>query len=94
MVTDTLPNSSDATDVCRWVETDCMLADVLTKMSPEKHVAAVSTNTRSFKQPIESIVRKRDKQRQRTASRDQQKEEEGAAGAATNERNTRRSTGK
>ena len=51
-----------------------MLADALTKMSPEKHVAVISTNTRSFEQPIESIVRKRDKQRQRTASRDQQKE--------------------
>ena len=35
MVTDTLPSSSDATDVCRWVDTDCMLADALTKqMSP------------------------------------------------------------
>ena len=27
MVTDTLPSSSDATDVCRWVDTDCMEAD-------------------------------------------------------------------
>ena len=24
MLTDTLPSSSDATDVCRWVDTDCM----------------------------------------------------------------------
>ena len=75
MVTDTLPNSSDATDVCRWVGTDCMLADALTKqMSPEKLVAAISTNTWSLKQPIERKVRKRDKQRQRIAGRDQQKE--------------------
>ena len=75
VVTGTLPNSSDATDVCRWVDTDCMLADALTKqMSPEKLVAAISTNTWSLKQPIESLVRKRDKQRQRIASRDQQKE--------------------
>ena len=75
MVTDTLPNSSDATDVCRWVDTDCMLADALTKqMSPEKLETAINTNTWSLKQPIESIVRKRDKQRQRIASRDQQKE--------------------
>ena len=45
MVTDTLPSSSDATDVCRWVDTDCMLADALTKqMSPEKLVAAITTN--------------------------------------------------
>ena len=75
MVTDTLPDSSDATDVCRWVDTDCMLADALTKqMSPEKLVAAISTNNWSLKQPIESIVRKRDKQRQRIVSMDQQKE--------------------
>ena len=75
MVTDTLPSSSDATDVCRWVDTDCMLADALTKqMSPEKLVAAINTNTWSLEQPIESIVKKRDKQRQRIAGRDQQKE--------------------
>ena len=75
MVTDTLPSSSDATDVCRWVDTDCMLADALTKqMSPEKLVAAIDTNTWSLEQPIESVMRKRDKQRQRAAGRDQQKE--------------------
>ena len=72
MVTDTLPSSSDATDVCRWVDSDCMLADALTKqMSPEKLVTRILW---SLEQPIESIVRKRDKQRQRVASRDQQKE--------------------
>ena len=62
MVIDTLPSSSDATDVCRWVDTDCMLADALTKqMSPEKLGAAIDTNTWSLEQPIESIVRKGDK---------------------------------
>ena len=75
MVTDTLPSSSDATDVCRWVDTDCMLADALTKqMSPEKLVAAINTNVWNLEQPIESIMRKRDKQRQRAAGRSQQKE--------------------
>ena len=75
MVTDTLPSSSDATDVCRLVDTGCMLADALTKqMSPEKLVAAIDTNTWSLEQPIESVMRKRDKQRQRAAGRDQQKE--------------------
>ena len=67
MVTDTIPDSNDATDVCGWVDTDCMLADALTKqMSPEKLVAPISTNNWSLKQPIESIVKKR--QRQRIAS--------------------------
>ena len=62
-------------DVCRWVDTDCMLADALTKqMSTEKLVPAIDTNTWSLEQPIESTVRKRDKQRQRAAGRDQQKE--------------------
>ena len=52
-----------------------MLADALTKqMSPEKLVAAMNTNTWSLEQPIESTVKKRDKQRQRIAGRDQQKE--------------------
>ena len=54
-----------------------MLADALTKqMSPEKLVAAINTNTWSLEHPIESIVKKRDKQRQRIAGRDQQKEKE------------------
>ena len=75
MVTDSLPSSSDATDVCRWVDTECILADALTKqMSPEKLVAAIDANTWSLEQPIESIVRKRDKQGQRAAGRSQQKE--------------------
>ena len=61
MVTDTLPSSSDATDVCRWVDTDCMLADALTKqMSPEKLVAAIDTNTWSLEQPILCSRRTRD----------------------------------
>ena len=47
-----------------------MLADALTKqMSPEN-----LWNTWSVKQPIERIVWMRHKQRQRIASRDQQKE--------------------
>ena len=77
MVTDTLPNSSDATDVCRSVDTDCMLADALTKqMSPEKLVAAIDTNTWNIDKPIESILSKRDKQRQRAAGRNQRKKGE------------------
>ena len=52
-----------------------MLADALTKQtSPEKLVAAINTNVWNLEQPIESIMRKRDKQRQRAAGRNQQKE--------------------
>ena len=54
MVTDTPPRNSDAKDVCKWVYTDCMPADALTKqMSPEKLVAAVHTHTWSSERPIE-----------------------------------------
>ena len=35
-----------ATKICRWVDTDCMLADAPTKqMTPEKLVATINTNT-------------------------------------------------
>ena len=57
-----------------------MLAVALTKqMSPEKLVAA---NTWSLEQPIESILRKRDKHRQSRRQKSTEGEE-GAAGATT-----------
>ena len=96
MVSDTPPNSSDATDVCRWVDTDCMLADALTKlMSPEKLVTAISTNTWSFNK---TANRENGEEARQTATKNRKqrstKGEEGAAGAATIERNTRRGIGK
>ena len=75
MVTATVPIFTDPTDICRWVKTDCTLADALTKqMTPEKLVAAINTSTWSLQQPIESIVRKREKQRQGAAGKNRKKE--------------------
>ena len=35
--TDTVPSVAEGTDICRWVDTDCMLADALTtQLTPEK----------------------------------------------------------
>ena len=82
MVTDTLPNSSDATDICRWVDTDCMLANALTKqMSPEKFCGSyqhVYLELRTANQEYSD------------AGRDQQKEKKEQQVQATIERNTRR----
>ena len=37
MVADTVPSVAEAGDRCRWVDTDCMLADALTKqMTPQR----------------------------------------------------------
>ena len=55
-----------ATDSIRWIDTDCMIADPLTKvMDPVKLLDALDTNRWSLKQPIESIIKKRAKQLQR-----------------------------
>ena len=65
------PTSNDekpelATDMIRWIDTDCMIADPLTKvMEPVKLVEALDSNSWSLKQPIESILKKRAKQLQR-----------------------------
>ena len=74
LVTDTVPSATEATEISRWVDTDCMLADALPKqMTPEKFVAAINTNTLSMQQPVQSIARKREKQRQGAAGKDQKK---------------------
>ena len=62
------PTVSDAppttpTDVVRWIDTDVMIADPLTKvMSPDKLVTAMQSNYWDTSQPIESVVKKRAKQ--------------------------------
>ena len=51
------------TDKCRWIDTDVMLADPLTKvMEPWKLDEALNTNYWSLKQPINSIMKKRAKE--------------------------------
>ena len=61
----------DTTDKCRWIDTDIMLADPLTKvMEPWKLDEALETNYWSLKQPIDSIMKKRAKQIQRRKTKD------------------------
>ena len=53
----------NATDVVKWIDTDVMLADPLTKaMDAAKLMAALDSNWWSIVQPHESIVKKRAKQ--------------------------------
>ena len=57
---------SNATDSIRWIDTDCMLADPLTKvMEPVKLNEALNSNYWNLSQPIESVLKKRAKQLQR-----------------------------
>ena len=65
---DDIPKTT--TDKCRWIDTDVMLADPLTKvMEPWKLDEALETNYWSLKQPIESILKKKAKQLQRRSQK-------------------------
>ena len=65
-LSDNRPSDEEATDKVRWIDTDVMIADPLTKiMSAEKLNEAMDSNTWDFEQPIESIMKKRQKQKQR-----------------------------
>ena len=60
-VQDEMP--SHPTDIVRWIDTDVMLADPLTKqMEATKLIEAMDSNIWNVRQPIESIVKKRAKQ--------------------------------
>ena len=60
------PSDEFLTDTVRWIDTDVMVADPLTKvMEPTKLVHVMETNELDVKQPIDSIVKKRAKQLQR-----------------------------
>ena len=66
---------ADTTDSVRWIDTDIMLADPLTKtMSASKLEEALRTNRWDLMQPIESLQKKRIKQKQRSAAKTAAKE--------------------
>ena len=49
-----------ATDYVRWIDTDVMIVDPMTKvMDPVKLHEALDTNTWNVKQPVESILKSR-----------------------------------
>jgi hypothetical protein len=68
---DAKPEQHEATDLLKWVDTDIMLCDPLTKaMEAEKLVEFVSSNSWSTAQPSESMLRKRAKQAARRSQSD------------------------
>ena len=70
---------SDTTDSIRWIDTDIMLADPLTKaMTGEKLIEAMRTNKWDLSQPIESLAKKRIKQAQRSAAKKEENLKKGA----------------
>ena len=57
----------DATDIIRWIDTDVMIADPLTKaMDAEKLIYVMTSAYYNIKQPIASLAKKRQKQIQRS----------------------------
>ena len=60
------PKDADLTDKVRWIDTDVMVADPLTKvMEPVKLVHVLETNELDVEQPLDSVLKKRAKQLQR-----------------------------
>ena len=56
----------EPTDIVRWVDTDVMIADPMTKvMEPDKLHTALDNNRWNFEQPIEAVLKKRAKQLKR-----------------------------
>ncbi|CAE7832525.1 GIP [Symbiodinium sp. CCMP2592] len=71
------PVDDQLTDIVRWIDTDVMIADPLTKvMEPVKLVEALKTNTLDVEQPLESVVKKRAKQLQRRSTKKEQDNEQ------------------
>ena len=64
------------TDYVRWVDTDVMIADPLTKaMDPSKMQTALDSNFWDLSQPIESVIKKRAKQLSRRKTQDPELED-------------------
>ncbi|CAE7728714.1 RE1 [Symbiodinium sp. CCMP2592] len=71
------PVDDQLTDIVRWIDTDVMIADPLTKvMEPVKLVEALKTNTLDVEQPLESVVKKRAKQLQRRSTKKEEDNEQ------------------
>ena len=63
---DDRPKEEELTDQIRWIDTDTMLVDPMTKiMDPVKLLTAMETNVLAVEQPLDSIIKKRAKQLQR-----------------------------
>ena len=63
---DDRPKEEELTDQIRWIDTDTMIVDPMTKvMDPVKLLTALETNVLDVQQPLDSIIKKRAKQLQR-----------------------------
>ena len=72
------PADDQLTDIVRWIDTDVMIADPMTKvMEPTKLVEALKTNTFDVEQPLESVVKKRTKQLQRRSTKKEEDDDLG-----------------
>ncbi len=64
-----MPKAREATDNVRWIDTDVMIADSLTKlMDCKKLDEALATCHWDLRQPIESLEKKGRKQQQRRST--------------------------
>ena len=74
----------ETTDSIRWIDTDIMLADPLTKsVISDKLTEALRTSKWDLAPPIDSLLKKRIKQSQRAAAKKDKKHGEAATEIAT-----------
>ena len=81
-IADELPTLENATDVVRWIDTDVMIADCLTKLMDATKLMESLNNYWSCKQPIESLMKKRTKQAQRRTAKTTKQEAQEAGRCA------------
>ena len=68
---DALPGDTEFTDRVRWIDTDVMAADALTKLMDSSPLCQFCmSNTWSLMQPVESMIKKRAKQFARRKTED------------------------
>ena len=73
---DSLPNEEEFTDRVRWIDTDAMAVDALTKIMDLNAVNTFAgSNFWSLKQPHESILKKKAKQIARRKTQDSEETE-------------------
>ena len=82
-MTEKIPAPSIATDVIRWVDTDIMVCDPLTKrMEGAKLTNVIDSNYWDLRQPHEALMKKRAKQAQRRSAKTGHVKAKPAAGEA------------
>ena len=71
-VEDSMPDSSEATEKVRWIDTDIMIVDPLIKiMSSEELITVLESNRWDLSQPVERVQKRCLKQQQRRKQKDE-----------------------